>query len=223
MSDIFSFELADGLASDSCPLCYAIDVDTRRWLDFFWREGRQDADARKRFFAGGGFCPRHAWQLHASLAEHSGAAIADLYGRLAERDQALLDDLLAHHAPPHKAVRRLQRSRACAACLWESEALERKAAFFLDLLATATGRERYARSRGACFPHLVALLHATEDDELARYLLSDWRRRLEELRRRLAHYDRTRDHRYRSERTPDDERSWADAIHQYVGISEASP
>jgi hypothetical protein len=43
------------------------------------------------------------------------------------------------------------------------------------------------------------------------------------LRRRLAHYDRTRDHRYRSERTPDDERSWADAIHQYVGIGEASP
>jgi hypothetical protein len=225
VSDIFSFELADGLASGACPLCYALDVDIRRWLDFFWREGRQNTEARKQFFAGGGFCRRHAWQLHASLADHSGAAIADLYGRLAERDQALLDDLLAHRAPPRKALQRLLRPRECAACVWESEALERKASFFLDLLATDAGRERYERSRGACFGHLLALLEAVEDDELGTYLLADWRQRLEQLQRRLARYDRTRDHRYIRERTADDERSWTDVIHQYAGtgISASAP
>jgi hypothetical protein len=223
VSDIFSFELADGLASGVCPLCYALEVDIRRWLGAFWREGRQNPETRKQFFAGGGFCPRHAWQLHASLAEHSGAAIADLYGRLAERDQTQLDDLLAHHAPAHKALQRLQRPRECAACLWQNDALQRKASFFLDLLATAAGRERYERSRGPCFTHLLALLEAVEDDELATYLLADWRRRLEQLRRRLASYDRTRDHRYIAERTADDERSWTDAIQLYAGIGTLAP
>lgn len=222
MSDLFSFELADGVIRGECPLCYAIAWHMRRWLDSFWREGRHDSRARQRFLVGGGFCRRHAWQLHELVADHSGVAIADVYGRLAQHDLTTLDDLLKKGGRRRgKAHRRLQREARCSACLEESDALERKGQFFLELLAAGAGRARYERSRGPCFPHLIALLETAADDEgTTRYLLADWRRRLEELRERLDDFDRKRDHRYAGERSEDDERSWTDVIHQYVGAPD---
>jgi hypothetical protein len=224
MSDLFTFELADGLASGRCPLCYAVASDVRRWLDSFWREGRQVPAARTRFYAGGGFCRRHAWLLHELVAAHSGAAIADLYGRLAEQDSAALDGVLADVGSRRRSGwRRLQRTARCSACEEEADALERQAQFFLELLSTEAGRSRYQRARGVCFPHLLALLEAAESDErLTRYLLDDWRGRLDDVRRRLDHYDLTRDHHFAAERRHEDEESWTDVIHHYVGASDSS-
>lgn len=217
MTDLYSFELADGLASGECPLCYAIASDARRWLDSFWREGRQSPEARRRFFASGGFCPRHAWILHDLLAGHSGAAIADLYGHLAERDLTTIDRLVKKRRP-RNLTRPLRRQAQCAACIEEVDALDRKTTFLLELLAAETGARSYERSCGLCYPHLVVVLDAAGDEHpLTRFLLADWRRRLEELRDRLAAFDRTRDHRYAAERTASDERSWTDVIHHYVG------
>jgi hypothetical protein len=217
VTDLYSFELADGIASGECPLCYAIAGDVRRWLDSFWREGRQSPEARRRFFASGGFCPRHAWLLHDLLAEHSGAAIADLYGHLAERDLATIDHLLAKQRL-RKLAQPLRRQAQCAACTEEADALDRKTTFLLELLATETGARGYERSCGLCYTHLVMVLDAAgDDDPVARFLLAEWRRRLEELRDRLAVFDRTRDYRYAAERTASDERSWTDVIHHYVG------
>ncbi len=217
MSDLFTFDIEDGLARGECPLCYAIEIEIRRWLDSFWREGRQSLEARRRFFDGGGFCRRHAWLLHDLLAEQSGAAIADLYGLLCKHDLVVVDDLLARPGGRKGLVGRLRRQEPCSACIEETDTLGRKATFLLELLATGQGRARYRQSRGVCRAHLLALLEAETDDRLTRYLLSDWRRRLDELRRRLAEYDRKRDYHYAAERTADDERSWSDVIEQYAG------
>jgi hypothetical protein len=221
VTDLFAFDLEDGLASGECPMCFAISVHMRRWLDAFWREGRQSPPARKRFYAGGGFCNRHAWQLYelVSAGGESGAAITDLYGHLAEQDFESLGRLLAgRRARRTDAAAGLQRRASCSACEEESEALPRKAEFFLELLSTSSGRARYERAAVICRPHLEMLVEvAGKRDELSRYLIEDWRRRLNELRRRLAAYDRTRDHRFKSERTADDERSWGDVIRHYVG------
>jgi hypothetical protein len=220
VSDVFSFDLADGLASGQCPLCYAVACDERRWLDSFWREGRQNPDARKRFYAGGGFCRRHAWLLHELVAtDGSGAAIADIYGNLAEQDLATIDNVDGSSRDRRKPLHaRLQRTAACSACSEEAEAVVRKAYFFLELIATEAGRRRYERSRGVCFTHLLSLLQAAgKDDTAVLYLLGDWRRRLTELRQRLADFDRKRDHRYADERRDDEQRSWTDIIHHYVG------
>lgn len=215
MSDLFTFDIEDGIARGECPLCYAIEVEIRRWLDSFWREGRQSPQARRQFFDGGGFCRRHAWLLHDLLAGQSGAAIADLYGLLCKYDLIAVDDLLARRRGRSGLARRLQRR--CSACIEETNVLERKATFLLELLATDSGRERYEHSRGVCLAHLLALLEEGPGESLTRYLLSDWRRRLDELRRRLAEYDRKRDYHHAAERTADDERSWSDVIEQYVG------
>ena len=221
MSDVFSFDLADGLASGQCPLCDALARDERRWFDSFWREGRKDAGARRRFFAGGGFCRRHAWLLHDLVAEQSaGRAIADIYGALADRDLAALDDVLAGARDRRRKGDKplLLREAACSACIAETDALARKAHFFVELLATVAGRERYERSHGLCFTHLLSALDAAgKDDEAALYLIGDWRRRLEEVRRRLSEFDRKRDYRYAGERQEDERRSWTDVIRRYVG------
>jgi hypothetical protein len=225
MTDLFAFDLEDGLAAGECPVCFALARHVRRWLDAFWREGRQVPAARKRFYAAGGFCRRHAWELHALVAAGgSGAAIADLYGRLAEQDAAALDELLAGRRGRRGSLAEaLERRASCPAWAEEAEALPRKAEFFLELLGTSTGRMRYARSAGVCRPHLLAVVgEAGRREELARLLLEDWRRRLGELRHRLAEYDRKRDHRFAAERTEDDERSWTDVIGFYAGLSEGA-
>lgn len=221
MSDLFTFDLEDGLAAGNCPLCFALDRHLRRWLDEFWREGRQSAPARKRFYAGGGFCPAHAWLFRELVAAGgSGAAIADVYGRLAEQDVASLDEALTgrRRRGGGSLADVLRRGAGCSACGEAAAALPRKAEFLLGLLETSPGRERYARSAGVCHAHLLALLdEAGRREDLGRFLLEDWRHRLADVRRRLAEYDRKRDHRYAAERTEDDERAWTDVIRRYAG------
>jgi hypothetical protein len=216
--DLFTFDLADGLASGECPICFALRRHTRRWLDSFCRQGRQDPATRKRFYAAGGFCRAHAWLFH-ELAGDSGAAIADVYGRLAEQDLSRLDELLGGRRSRRPSPAAALRRRApCPLCAEEIEALPRKAEFFLELVATEAGRARYERSRGLCYEHLVSVLDTAGDrDALAAHVLDDWRRRLEGLRRRLAEYDRKRDHRHAAERRDAERRSPAEMIRHYVG------
>ena len=181
MTDLFGFELGDGLASDRCPLCHALDVHMQRWLDSFWREGRRQPVVRERFYAAGGFCNRHVWLARPDRAHPNG--VADVYGRLASRDIAAADAALAKRARRRERVQCLRRPAPCPACREEEDAAIRKAQFLLDMMATPTGRERYEKSRGACHSHLLVML-GEADDPLSRFLLEDWRRRLVGLRDR---------------------------------------
>jgi len=211
MTDLFAFDVNDGLASGRCPLCHAAQADFERWIDSFWREGRKDPAARRRFYDGGGFCARHAWLLHDRIADHgkSGAPIADLYGALADRDLAELE-----RGVP-------QRHGPCSACVAESEALERKTHFLLELLSSPTGRERYERSQGLCFRHLASAVERCEKDRRMRgYLIAEWRNRLSDVRARLEEFDRKRDHRFAAEMGEDDRQAWSDVIRRYAGERE---
>lgn len=203
MSDVFSFDLEDGIASGECPLCFALARDEERWLDSFWREGRQDPGTRRRFYAGGGFCPRHSWRLHELVARAgAGTALADLYGGLADRDLRALDELLGSTRRRGRTGRPgLARPASCSACVAAADALERKVHFLLQLLAADAARGRYARSRGLCFDHLEAVLATAGDSETALYLAEDWRRRLAAVRSRLEHPERD---------------SWTDAMRLYA-------
>jgi len=217
MTDLFGFDLQDGLESGHCALCFAMARHTRRWLDSVWKEGRRDPETRKRFYASGGFCPRHAWLLRELVGE-SDAAIADLYGHLADKDLARLHDELGRRRQRRRCADVLRREADCSACTEETEALPRKCVFLLELLATDSGREKYERSAGVCLLHLVDLLDAAEHVEGdSRYLLQDAQRRLSELRGRVADYDRTRDYRWAHERRQSDRQVCTEIIEQYVG------
>ncbi len=223
MVDIFNYDLVEALRRPGCPLCRALFLDERRWVDSFWREGKQDSGTRKRFFEAGGFCRRHAWFLHGLVAaEGSGAAIADVYGWLAGYDLRWLEEIrrsLDDRKRPRKASV-LKRRRRCPACVAAAEANERKVHFFVEALAEQPVRDAYRRSQGLCFLHLAASVEhslATEGSELARFLLDDWRARLTEVRSELAEYDRRRDYRYAAEPKGSEQRAWTEVIRRYVG------
>lgn len=194
IGDVFGFDLVDGLASGRCPVCHALAADERRWLDSFWREGRRDPATRRRFFAAGGFCSRHAWLLHDLVVDAgASAAVADAYGALAERDMAELAAPIAARGRP-RTRGLLRRTGECPACVAAADALERKTHFFRELLGNSAGRERYERSAALCLPHLrSAIAAAGREDETSVYLLHDWRRRLDAVREQLADVDRWRD------------------------------
>ena len=222
MPDIFSYDLIQALALPGCALCRALEEDERRWMDSFWREGKQSPEARKRFFEAGGFCRRHAWLLHRLLAdEGSGAAIADLYGQLATYDLRSLENVREDlNRRRRRAEPILRRRRRCPACAFRGEALERKAHFLVEALSEEEIRTRYRRSDGLCLPHLARTLDdalADGDERGAGFLLDDWRDRLGQLRSGLAEYDRKRDYRYVSEPKGAEQRSWTEVIRRYVG------
>jgi Family of unknown function (DUF6062) len=191
----------------------------------FLREGKASPSARSRFMEAGGFCRRHAWQLHvAARADGTGAGIADLYGQLARRDLELLDRLAV--SGPGKAGRReleraLRRAAHCPMCLNAEATRRRHAAFLCELLDDDIGRAAYEDSDGACFQHLEALVEESlgrvRRGTQARFLIEDWRSRLSALRERLREYDRKRSYTAASEPKGDEQRSWTEVIERYVG------
>jgi hypothetical protein len=223
VADIFSYDLVQALSLRGCALCRTLEADDRRWMDSFWREGKQNPVARKRFFEAGGFCREHAWLLHRLVAEEeSGAAIADLYGQLASYDLRWLASLRAKLERGRRGRRTatLGRRRRCPGCAFHAEALERKAGFLIEALAEEQLREAYRRSEGLCFPHLACTVDealAAGSVQTAVFLLDDWSNRLAEVRAGLAEYDRKRDYRYADEPKGVEQGSWTEVIRRYVG------
>jgi Family of unknown function (DUF6062) len=222
LPDIFGYDIVEGLRRSGCPLCRVEAIDDCRWMSSFWREGKQDAGTRRRFYAAGGFCRHHAWLLHRLVAaEAAGAAIADVYGSLADRDLAWLDELRASLVRGRRRRQTsLRRSGRCPACVAFAEGSERKLHFFVELLADTEVRPHYRSSHGLCFAHLArAVDHAleSEEDGIARFLLDDVRERLRDVRAQLAEFDRKRDYRYASEPKGDEQHSWTEVVRRYVG------
>jgi hypothetical protein len=223
LPDIYSYDIVVALARPGCPLCRTVANDDRRLVDSFWREGKQDARARTRFFAAGGYCQHHGWLLHRLVdAQGAGAAIADLYGWLAEDDLNWLEKVstaLSQRKRGRKEIALRRRGR-CPACRARDAAAERKVHFFLQALAEPRVHERYSRSEGVCFTHLsaaVAQALRADDRETALFLVDDWRKRLADVRAGLAEFDRKRDYHYADEPKGSEQQSWTEVIRRYVG------
>jgi hypothetical protein len=222
VADFLAYDLVEAFPLAGCPLCRTLADDEERWMESFWREGRSGREARLAFYDGGGFCRRHAWLLHRLVhARSSGAAIADVYGALADRDLARLDKLLA--ASGIRARARLQRRAACSACVAAEDALSRKAYFLVELLRAEEAQTRYRESDGLCFPHLARTVADAPEAgaEVARFLVRDWRRRLADVRAQLEEFDRKRDVHHAHEPRGPEQDSWTEVIRLYVGEDRA--
>jgi hypothetical protein len=222
MPDIFSYDVVGALNLPGCALCRALDTDDERWMRSFRRDGKQDPNARRRFFEAGGFCREHAWLVHRVVSEAgSAAAIADLYGQLATYDLRWLEKIRANlDRRRRQRAPTLRRRRRCPGCAFRADALDRKAHFLAEALSEEQVRGAYRRSEGLCFPHFARTLEsalAVGNKEIAGFLLDDWRDRLAELRAELAEYDRKRDYRYASEPKGTEQRSWTEVVRRYVG------
>jgi len=83
----------------------------------------------------------------------------------------------------------LARRRRCPACDEEAGAGERKAAFFVETLHDPEARDLYLASDGVCYAHLEAAFAeavARGDAHIARFLVDDWRSRLDAAREAAA-------------------------------------
>jgi hypothetical protein len=221
MADIFTDDLQAALAASGCPICRVVADAVERWMDSFWREGRNDREARGAFFAAGGFCREHALLLEGiAQGTRGGAAIADVYRWLAKRDIELLAAASKQVGGGHRRRRlQLERHRRCPACEETKSATERKLSFLVDALRSARTRERYTSSDGLCVPHLLkaAAEAAADNPDVGRFLLDDGRHRLANLRAQLDEFDRKRDHRFRDEPKGTERLAPAQAIRRYVG------
>jgi uncharacterized protein DUF6062 len=216
--DLYTYELVEAMSRPGSPICRVIaDTEQADILSIF-REGRLDPDFRRRFFATGGFCRLHAWMLEGvARSEATGAPVADLYGALVVQDLETATDATA------KDDRRFARRRAglrpvgpCIACERVEDSLVRKADFLAAALEDETIRELYRRSDGLCYLHLLPTLEAA-DPGSGRFLLEDWRSRLERVDGLLREYQRKRDYRYADEPRGEEQRSWTEAVARYVG------
>jgi hypothetical protein len=217
--DIFTDDLQAALAARGCPVCRVVADAERRWLDSFWREGKNGRAAREAFLGAGGFCAGHGLLLETlAQGERGAAAIADVYGMLAARD---IERLAA--ARDHVGRRRrrpVRRRRHCPACEQTAAATDRKLWFLIDALHAGATRERYARSDGLCMPHLLdAAGQSASEPEVCRFLLDDACRRLGDLCAQLNELQRKRDHRFRHEPKAAEQLAPGEAIRRYGGGS----
>ncbi len=223
IGDLATAEALDAMARPGCPLCSVIATHERRYIEAFWPAARTDPRLRERFWDAGGFCGRHAWLFqHHLAARQTGPAVADLYGRLIERDLSAIDERLGsleRRRRPGRAHRWPERRGRCLACEDRDLALERKAAFLVLVLDDERARRRYAISDGPCLPHLATLVEQAlaEGGGAARFLVEDWRHRLERLSLGLSEYRRKLDARYAEEPRGAEQGSWTDAIRRYAG------
>jgi len=224
--DIFSYELIEAMQQEGCIMCRVLEVAELRDMATFVREGWQDAGASRRFLLGGGFCRHHAWLFHwIAKQARTGVSIAHLYGRLLEEDLAACDEMeqrLAHGAGRNLTAK-LHRSVPCLACAQMEGSLERSQTFLLEALTFPRVAALFEKSGGLCRRHFVPTFEeaVSGNKDVAEFLLRDWRSRLRRVAHDLAEYDRKRDYRYAAERTPADQRSWAEAIRRYVGERQA--
>ena len=118
MSDVFTYELIEAMLEPGCE----------RWSHFCAKA-----------------CRHHAWLFHAlAVEQRTGAPIADVSGRLLERDLERLRGAL----PGKRRQGALSRSATCLACAWAGAALEHKAPFFVSAVQDVTVRRRFVRSLG---------------------------------------------------------------------------
>ena len=222
MVDLTNFELVEGLTKGGCPLCRQ-RLRAELWeIEMFVRDGRFSREARPLFLAGGGYCKRHAWMLHAQLSERdNGAPIADLYGMVLRHDRKALRAFQQprHRGRRHRITSPLPRTR-CLACENTDAADDRHAYFFMHALKEQRVRRLYENSDGLCVPHALAVLGETleaEQHELARFLIEQTVRRLDGVAESLAEYDRRRDVHYAHLPKGPEQQAWTDVIRLYVG------
>jgi hypothetical protein len=223
--DVANYEILDAIRDGGCALCHVQVRAERRLVESFLREGRYTPEAREVFVLAGGFCRRHAWQLHeAATTESTGAGIADIYGQLVRHDLRWLEETrerLSTRCGRRKARHDFRRRFGCPLCASMARSNDSHGYFLGQLLTDQRARDAFSAGEGLCTAHLETAvrqaLRADRGGNVARFLLEDARARLSTLSDQLEEYDRKRDYRYAGERGGEEQRSWTDVIRRCVG------
>jgi hypothetical protein len=190
----------------------------RAIFEFFanW-QGRLASDeaAQRAFAASRGFCAIHSWQF-SQIGSPVGLSTG--YAPLVERTASELRNVLSLITAPSNAdLSSVEPANAvtCAACevLRQTEAVETAA--LVGVLGDADPTEEQTGS--LCLPHLRATLSVAPDTDMARRLIGDVTRNLDELAEDMRSYVLKREALRRGLINTREERAWRRALVTLVG------
>lgn len=200
----------------TCPICTA---QSQALFDFFarWQYALASSTAAQQaFIASHGFCPAHTWQFQ-PIASPQG--ISDGYAPLIEAVAAQVRQLLdrSPEEAAQQVTKLLGRPASCAACRVLRETETAQVRQLLTRIATRDGRAAYTSAEGLCLPHLRTALASAGDRELARFLLQEQLRRLEEIAEDMRSYTLKRDAFRRGLLNTLEKTAWRRALVQMAG------
>jgi hypothetical protein len=211
-------DLAVDLQTRGCAVCNHV-IKTAR--DFFaqWQYALSSEEQTQSSFAVElGFCPLHAWQLHAmSSPWGESIGLAKLVKHLSKRLRE------ANRDPDAASIvqKILHTSENCRVCriLRDAETtyIKRLGDFVLD----PRSRELYERSQGVCLRHLASLLSIVSS-EIRQSLLATTSRHFAEMQKEMQSYAKKREAVRRDLITKDEEDAYLRALIHVAGAKEYS-
>jgi hypothetical protein len=162
------FRLVEACEQAGCPVCTALENDSRRALDALLYEHVTDGETRRRLRQAWGLCGWHAASLLDGKAVATGAAILfedllrvceEAVERLASRSAPASRSLLAWIRRPVPPLVANHRSLApCPVCETLQGAEEAYLEAVVDFADDPQFSRAYGRSTGLCVPHIVGVV-----------------------------------------------------------------
>lgn len=204
----------------TCPVCQAMVQAAQEYFIDLQVSLAHSGAARTDFGRSGGLCAIHHWQFQPLAAPQ---AVSDAYAVLVDHALAAVSALLANpetNGFELPVASRLGRT-GCPVCRLVRQVQHDQIAVLVGALARPQERERYQQAVGVCLPHLQQALALPCPAEVAEYLLTEQRRRLEALSEDLRSYSLKRAAVRSRLINQDEESAWRRALVQLAGERNA--
>jgi len=202
----------------TCPICEAMVQAAQEYLiDLQFRLAHSGA-ARADFGRTGGLCAIHHWLFQPLAAPQ---AVSDAYAVLIDGALAAVNEALGHEAAIDMGTAFETGRDGCPVCRLVRRVQGDQVAMLVAALARPEEQERYRRVAGLCLQHLRQALAPPCPADVAAYLLTEQRRRLEALSEDLRSYSLKRAALRRGLINQDEESAWRRAIILLAGERHA--
>ena len=212
------FRLVEACEQAGCPVCTALEIDSRRALDTLLYEHVADGETRQRLRQAWGLCSWHAASLLDGNAVATGAAILfeDLLRVCHEAVERLSDRPAPARRWPASWIRRrvpalvahFRALRRCPVC----ETLRAAEKAYLEAVVEFADDPQfghaYGRSTGLCVPHIIAVVEHHDRHDGAQVIVRATLRKWRELRGRLERFVEKHEYRSRGPISDSDASSW---------------
>lgn len=220
---------------EGCSICRLVHLNEERWIWSMLYEFTGDPGLRTRFDEALGLCRYHAHLMVQVVEEREligMAGVARIYETVVKRYVELLHK--ANQADILSGVRRSVRRpisdrmspgpQVCMLCQ-STQGGRLTILSLLDALEDEdeSWREQFIASDGLCNPHVEMAVEEIRKPELRAFLIEDHLARLEALQERLYQLQRKQSYNVDEEVTPEEARSWREAIWRFTGMEYHRP
>ncbi|MFQ6033666.1 MAG: hypothetical protein ACE5KR_02265 [Candidatus Bipolaricaulia bacterium] len=221
-----SFYLRGTLEQEGCSICRLLREGEERWLWHLIYELTGDPGVRAKLDRSFGLCQEHAYLLIEIVEEReliSGDGVARIYETVVADYLRRLREAATELARGRHKAREALQGVECPLCTLNREMERIKIHTLLEALEEGEWLSEYRRSAGLCNRHLLLALEESRDRELGEFLLEDHLGRLERLVHGLQELQRKQRYDVDDKVTPEEARSWREAIWRFTGMKYDRP